>query len=90
MRGKKAFAVLAVAALWALGTPWASASQHDRNGDLDGATGPHGGSTAGVNPATHPEYVASPAACSERFKTYDRVTGTYLGRDGHRHPCRAR
>jgi hypothetical protein len=92
MRGKKAFAALAVAALWALGAPSASASQHDRGSDRDvGAVIP-GGSTDGVNPVYHPEYFGSPAnaACFERFKTYDWVSGTYLGHDGRRHPCRVR
>jgi len=87
MLRRKAFVALAVAVLWASGAPFASASQHDRNGDQDTPTR---SGTAGVSPAYHPEYFATPAnsACSERFKTYDRVSGTYLGRDGHRHPCR--
>jgi len=89
MRGQKAFAALAVVALGALGAPCASASQHDRNSDQDGATVTRGGSTAGANPAY---YLGSPVntACTDRFKTYDPATGTYLGRDGRRHPCRVR
>lgn len=31
---------------------------------------------------------ATVAACEARFRSYDRVTGTYLGSDGARHPCR--
>jgi hypothetical protein len=27
------------------------------------------------------------AYCSRRFRSYDPRTGTYLGTDGHRHPC---
>ena len=27
------------------------------------------------------------AYCMQRFRSYDPVTGTYLGRDGYRHPC---
>ena len=26
--------------------------------------------------------------CAQRFKSYDPRSGTYLGRDGHRHICR--
>jgi hypothetical protein len=25
--------------------------------------------------------------CAARFRSFDPVTGTYLGRDGQRHPC---
>ena len=27
------------------------------------------------------------AYCVQRFRSYDRASGTYLGRDGYRHPC---
>jgi hypothetical protein len=27
------------------------------------------------------------AYCAQRFKSYDPRTGTYVGRDGKRHPC---
>jgi len=27
------------------------------------------------------------AYCLQRFRTYDPASGTYLGLDGHRHPC---
>jgi hypothetical protein len=27
------------------------------------------------------------AYCMQRFKSYDPRSGTYLGYDGHRHPC---
>jgi hypothetical protein len=27
------------------------------------------------------------AYCSQRFKSYDPASGTYLGYDGYRHPC---
>ena len=27
------------------------------------------------------------AYCAQRFKSYDPASGTYLGRDGQRHPC---
>jgi len=27
------------------------------------------------------------AYCEQRFRSYDRASGTYLGHDGQRHPC---
>lgn len=27
-------------------------------------------------------------SCAARFRSYDPASGTYLGRDGYRHPCR--
>jgi hypothetical protein len=29
----------------------------------------------------------SDAYCSQRFRSYDSASGTYLGYDGERHPC---
>jgi hypothetical protein len=31
---------------------------------------------------------ASAGSCAQRFKSFDPATGTYLGRDGERHPCK--
>ena len=28
-----------------------------------------------------------PSYCAQRYKAYDPASGTYLGRDGQRHPC---
>jgi hypothetical protein len=28
------------------------------------------------------------AYCSSRYRSFDPRTGTYIGYDGHRHPCR--
>ena len=28
-----------------------------------------------------------PSYCAQRYKSYDPASGTYLGRDGRRHPC---
>jgi hypothetical protein len=42
---------------------------------------------------SEPEYYYGPvpedavAYCMRRFKSYDPVSGTYLGYDGYRHPC---
>ena len=30
---------------------------------------------------------ADPSYCAQRYKSYDPASGTYLGRDGRRHPC---
>ena len=30
---------------------------------------------------------ADPSYCAQRYKSYDPTSGTYLGRDGLRHPC---
>src|SRR5262249_19304886 len=34
-----------------------------------------------------PLYDDAAAYCMRRFRSYDRVTGTYLGRGGYRYPC---
>jgi hypothetical protein len=89
MIGKKAFVALAVTtALSVLGTAsaaWAKNAPH-RGGFVIP------GSKAGVNPAYHSWYFGSPPnmACWDRFETYDLASGTYLGADGRRRPCRLR
>jgi hypothetical protein len=30
---------------------------------------------------------ASGSSCAQRYRSYDPVSGTFLGYDGHRHPC---
>lgn len=30
---------------------------------------------------------ASASSCAQRYRSYDPVSGTFLGRDGARHPC---
>jgi hypothetical protein len=37
---------------------------------------------------TQSSRAAMAAACEARFRSYDRASGTYLGADGARHPCR--
>jgi hypothetical protein len=38
--------------------------------------------------AQAPAYPAGEVSyCSQRFKSYDPASGTYLGYDGLRHPC---
>ncbi len=27
------------------------------------------------------------ASCAQRYRSYDPGSGTFLGHDGHRHPC---
>jgi hypothetical protein len=42
-------------------------------------------------PAYAPAYYGAPAGdvgyCMQRFRSYDPSSGTYMGNDGHRHPC---
>jgi len=35
----------------------------------------------------YPGYGGDDAYCASRYRSYDPVTGTYLGYDGLRHPC---
>jgi hypothetical protein len=89
MSRRKTFVALAVtAAVSALGAAGAAANSVDRTDDRGGFVIP--GSTGGVNPAYHPHYFGNPPnyACFERFKSYDAASGTYLGNDGRRHPCK--
>ena len=46
-------------------------------------------SYGGPTYAYQPGYVDDDAVayCEQRFRFYDPDTGTYLGYDGHRHPC---
>jgi hypothetical protein len=37
--------------------------------------------------AVAPEGGDDAAYCSQRFRSYDPASGTYLGSDGYRHPC---
>jgi len=30
---------------------------------------------------------ANGSPCAQRYRSYDPVSGTFLGYDGHRHPC---
>jgi BA14K-like protein len=38
--------------------------------------------------AAAPAYSDGDAYCAQRYRSYDPATGTYLGYDGIRHPCR--
>jgi BA14K-like protein len=92
MRGSKAWRTFAVAlALAALAATSAGASNHENSRDREE---PYvvPGNTDGVNPVAHPDLFGKPPnyACYERFRSYEWTTGTYLGFDGRRHPCRAR
>jgi hypothetical protein len=92
MRATKAWRTFAVTlALAALAATSAGATNHESSRDRD-APYVLPGNTDGVNPAAHPYLFGSPPnyACFERFRSYEWTTGTYLGRDGRRHPCRGR
>jgi len=41
----------------------------------------------GESPDPAPTDEQAAARCMERFRSYDRRTGTYLGYDGYRHRC---
>ena len=90
MNGKSNFVTIAVAAcLSVLGAVSAAANDADRTGERGGYALP--GNTDGVNPALHPDYFGSPSnpSCVARFRSYDLASGTYLGSDGRRHPCKS-
>ena len=90
MNRRKSFVTIAVAAcLSVLGVVSAAANDADRTGERGGYVLP--GNTDGVNPALHSDYFGKPSnpSCVARFRTYDAATGTYLGYDGRRHPCRS-
>ncbi|MBJ6127695.1 BA14K family protein [Microvirga sp. BT325] len=46
-----------------------------------------GGALAQSQAQAAPVYNQNHAYCSQRFKSYDPRSGTYLGYDGQRHPC---
>jgi hypothetical protein len=90
MNGRKHFVMIAAAAcLSVLGAASAAANDADRTGERGGYVLP--GNTDGVNPALHPDLFGTPSnpSCVARFRTYDAATGTYLGNDGRRHPCKS-
>jgi len=60
-------------------------------GPSPGAYGPPPGAY-GPRPAPQTVYAGAPgadavASCAQRYKSYDRASGTFLGFDGQRHPC---
>ena len=55
-----------------------------------GGYAPYGGGYAATGYEAGPEVATSGedvAYCVQRFRSYDRRTGTYLGNDGLRHAC---
>jgi hypothetical protein len=42
----------------------------------------------GSNPYAATDNSADDASCAQRYRSYDPASGTFLGRDGRRHPCR--
>jgi hypothetical protein len=42
----------------------------------------------GATPAAAPLSAERAAVCAQRYRSFDPQTGTYLGTDGSRHPCR--
>ena len=45
--------------------------------------GSYGGGAGVVGGAGHD----GRSACASRYRSYDPASGTYMGRDGRRHPC---
>jgi hypothetical protein len=48
------------------------------------ASVPSGGSNAYASMASS----ANASSCAQRYRSYDPASGTFLGHDGARHPCR--
>jgi hypothetical protein len=48
------------------------------------ASAPSGGSNAYASMASS----ANASSCTQRYRSYDPASGTFLGYDGARHPCR--
>jgi hypothetical protein len=98
----KAIAVAALVGAAALAATPASARpwRHHHHGWWGPAAGFAAGAIIGGALAARPYYYAPApvyvepypaddeiAYCSQRFKSYDPASGTYLGYDGLRHPC---
>ena len=47
------------------------------------ASVPSGGSDAYASMGGN----ANGSSCAQRYRSYDSASGTFLGHDGHRHPC---
>ncbi|MGY3446232.1 MULTISPECIES: BA14K family protein [unclassified Bradyrhizobium] len=56
-------------------TPWGEAQAAQRSGNPVNANG-------AMLPA------AAPSSSCVRYRSFDPASGTFLGRDGRRHPCR--
>jgi hypothetical protein len=82
--------------VYAPGCYWASQPIYDGAGRVVGYTGQPVQVCPGYSggpPGAPPGYAGGPPAgdpvayCMQRFRSYDRKTGTYLGNDGQRHSC---
>ncbi len=78
----------------AIGEPGAYAFYHP-NADVLNAGRPLPRETAGAmasvpfrgSNAYAGTYSGANASCAQRYRSYDPGSGTFLGHDGHRHPC---
>ncbi|MBV8510057.1 MAG: BA14K family protein [Xanthobacteraceae bacterium] len=52
-----------------------------------GYAGPPPGPVAAAGPPPGPGPDDPTAYCTQRYRSYDPASGTYLGNDGQRHPC---
>ena len=82
--------------VYAPGCYWASQPIYDGAGRVVGYTGQPVQVCPGYSggpPGAPPGYAGGPPAgdpvayCMQRFRSYDRKAGTYLGNDGQRHSC---
>lgn len=62
---------------------------HHHHHDGSAAAAVVGGLVAGaiIGGAIASSQARAVAYCAQRYRSYDRASGTYLGYDGFRHPC---
>jgi hypothetical protein len=68
------------------GHRWSHRHHHHGNGGAV-AAGAIIGLAAGAIAANAAASNNAVAYCSQRFRSYDPASGTYMGYDGYRHPC---
>jgi hypothetical protein len=66
---------------------WHHYGYNDNDAGAALAAGAIVGLAAGAIAANASAGSSAVAYCSQRFRSYDPASGTYLGYDGYRHPC---
>jgi hypothetical protein len=66
---------------------WRNYGYYDNDAGAALAAGAIVGLAAGAIAANASAGSSAYAYCSQRFRSYDPASGTYLGYDGYRHPC---
>jgi hypothetical protein len=64
-------------------SPSYSTSIHNPGYSIDYSNIQYSGYASGYHTSSN----RTAGSCAQRFKSYDRGSGTYLGHDGQRHPC---